>query len=128
MSTILNRLFKISLGVIFTLTGLIFIRPKPTKIIIGFYAGECIGECGTMYQVSAKTIVKDTTTFWQTYPDLSKFVIKRQIVAEKHNGCNYDGIKLNIPLIMLLDPRDSYGCPDCRDQGGYYLQLSILGI
>lgn len=29
---------------------------------------------------------------------------------------------------MLLDPRGEFGCPDCQDQGGYYIEFTLLGI
>ena len=97
-------------------------------MIYGFYAGECIGECGTMYQVSEKAVIKDTTSFWQTYDNFSNFILKHQIVLQKEDGENFNDFKLNIPLIMLLDPRGRFGCPDCYDQGGYYLQFTIFGL
>ncbi len=29
---------------------------------------------------------------------------------------------------MLLDPRSIFGSPDAYDQGGYYLDFTLLGI
>ncbi len=75
-----------------------------------------------------KVIHVDTSSFWQTQNDLSKLQIKRQRFLEKDDVVNFDTKKISIPLIMLLDPRTIFGCPDCHDQGGYYLDFTLFGI
>jgi hypothetical protein len=127
-SSTLNKLFKILIGLFVLIAALLLIRPKPRTVIFGFFAGECVGNCGTMYQVSEKVIARDTTSFWQTFNDLTKLKVKYQNISEEDDEGDYDEYKLNIPLIMLIDPRDSFGCPDCLDQGGYYIQFTLLGI
>ena len=124
----MKRLIKISLGLIIVFAGLVLIRLKPRIVIFGDFAGECIGNCGTMYEVTTKVIRKDTTTFWQTYQDLSKFAIKGQKQVEEHNEGDYNDYKLDIPLVMLFDPRERFGCPGCIDQIAYYLQFTLFGI
>lgn len=124
----MKRLLRIIIGFVILIAILSLIRIKPKTVVFGHFAGECIGNCGTMYQISEKVIARDTTSFWQTYNDLSKFFIKHQNVSEEDDEGNYNDFKMNIPLIMLLDPRDRFGCPDCHDQGGYYLQFSMFGV
>ena len=97
-------------------------------MVFGNFAGECVGNCGTMYQVSEKVIVRDTTSFFENRNDLTKLSIKYQNVSEQDDEGNFDNFKLNVPLAMLLDPRNQFGCPDCSDQGGYYFQFTLLGI
>lgn len=124
----MKRLLKILLGLIVVILGLYLIRPKPKTVIFGHFAGECVGNCGTMYQVGGKIIIRDTTTFFQSQNDLKKFIIKYQNVVREDDEGNYNKFKITVPLLMLFDPRSRFGCPDCHDQGGYYFQFSMLGI
>ncbi|AHM59118.1 hypothetical protein D770_04255 [Flammeovirgaceae bacterium 311] len=115
---------------IFTLVvlilSLIIIRPKPELMIYGWFAGECFNNCGTMYKVTATQIYKDTTSYWSN-SDAILITIRNGEVSKKNGAASYNDYKLNIPLIMLMDQRYEFGCPDCYDQGGYYLQFKILG-
>ena len=124
----LKRLLKILAALILFVIGLSIIRVQPKRITYGHYAGECVGNCGTIYEVTNKFTHVDTTSFWQSQNDLSKLEIKRQRFLEKDDEVNFDTKKISVPLIMLLDPRTIFGCPDCHDQGGYYLDFTLLGI
>ena len=110
------------------IAGLFLIRPKPKTFIYGWFAGECVGNCGTMYQVTEKHILRDTVSYWQSDNQNKTFNIEAQQVLENDHEGSFSYLQLNIPLIMLFDPREQFGCPDCHDQGGYYLQFKILGI
>ena len=124
----MKRLLKILLGLIVVIGGLYLIRLKPKTVTFGHFAGECVGNCGTMYQVGGKIIIRDTTTFFQAQNNLNKFTIKYQNVVREDDEGKYNNFKMNVPLLMLFDPRSRFGCPDCHDQGGYYFQFSMLGI
>ena len=113
---------------ILILIGLIIIRVQPKRIAFGFYAGECIGNCGTIYEVTTKVLLVDTTSFWQTQNDLDKLQIKKQRYLEEDDEGNFNAKKFSIPLIMLLDPRTIFGSPDGHDQGGYYLDFTLFGL
>lgn len=125
----LNRTFKILFLVIIIIATLLLIKIKP-KIFVygGWFAGECKGNCGTMYKVTEKHILKDTTTYWLYNKSDKNLKIEAQQLLENDDEGNYNNFKLNIPLIMILDPRTQFGCPDCTDQGGYYLQFTMLGM
>ena len=124
----LKKILKIFLVVILVLIGLSVIRIKPSRIAYGQFAGECIGNCGTIYEITSKGLCVDTTSFWQFRNDLGKFQIKGERVFEKNKEKYSDTKKISIPLIMLIDPRTRFGCPDCHDQGGYYLDYTLFGI
>ena len=87
-----------------------------------------MGNCGTVYELTSKVLRVDTTSFWETRNDLGNLQIKGQRHFEKDAEGNFNSKKLSIPLIMLLEPRTIFGCPDCHDQGGYYLEFTLLGI
>ena len=114
--------------IILFLIGLTIIRVKPKRVAFGFYAGECIGNCGTIYEVTTKVLRVDTTSFWKTQNDIGKLQIKGQRYLEEADTRNFNAKKLSIPLIMLLDPRTTFGSPDGHDQGGYYLDFTLFGI
>jgi len=113
---------------ILVLIGLTIIRVKPKQIAFGFYAGECVGNCGTIYEVTTKVLRVDTTSFWQTQNDLGKLKIKGQRYLEEDDEGDFNAKKFSIPLIMLFDPRTTFGSPDGHDQGGYYLDFILFGI
>lgn len=123
-----KKILKIFLIVILVLIGLSVIRIKPRRIAYGHFAEECVGNCNTIYEITSKVLVADTTTFWQTRNDLRKFKIKGQKIFEKNKEKDFDAKKISIPLIMLIDPRSRFGCPDCHDQGGHYLDYTLFGI
>ena len=125
---ILKKILKIFLIVILILIGLSVIRIKPSRIAYGQFAGECIGNCGTIYEITSKGLRVDTTSFWQSRNGLGKFKIKGQRIFEESKEKYFDTKKISIPLIMLIDPRTRFGCPDCHDQGGYYLDYTLFGI
>jgi len=124
----LKKLLTILVTTILILSGLIIIRVEPNRIAYGHYAGECVGNCGTIYEVTSKIIRVGTTSFWQTQNDLSKLEIKGQRYLEEDDEGNFNAKKFSIPLIMLLDPRTIFGSPDGYDQGGYYLGFTLFGI
>ena len=81
---ILKKILKIFLIVILILIGLSVIRIKPSRIAYGQFAGECIGNCGTIYEISSKGLYVDTTSFWRSRNDLGKFQVKGQRIFEKN--------------------------------------------
>ena len=113
---------------ILVLIGLITVRIKPKRIAFGFYAGECVGNCGTIYEVNTKVLRVDTSSFWQTQNDVGKLQIKNHRYLEADEHADFNARKFPIPLIMLLDPRTIFGSPDGNDQGGYYLDFTLFGI
>ncbi len=124
----MKRLRNIIIGLIILFVILLLIRVKPKTVVIGHFAGMCIGNCGTMYEIGEKVIARDTTSFYKSYNDLSKFSVEHQEISEQDDEGDYNDLKLGVPLIMLFDPRNRFGCPDCRDQGGYYLQFTMFGL
>jgi hypothetical protein len=104
------------------------IRIKPNRIAYGLFAGECTGNCGTIYEITSKDLRVDTTSFWQSRNDLGKLQIKGLSVFENSKDEGFETKEISIPLIMLIDPRTRFGCPDCHDQGGYYLDYTLFGI
>lgn len=124
MKKLLGKLLIIPVFIV----GLSLIEVTPNKTTFGFFAGECVGNCATMYEVSDKEIKVDTTSFWDYKFKDEKLEILEQKIINQENIKDYDFYKLRVPLIMIFDPRSRFGCPDCHDQGGYFFEFEILGI
>ncbi|WP_338759643.1 hypothetical protein WAF17_12060 [Bernardetia sp. ABR2-2B] len=124
MKKLLGKLLIIPVFIV----GLSLIEVTPNKTTFGFFAGMCDGNCATMYEVSDKTILVDTTSFWDFRFKDEKLEILGQKIINQEGIKDYDFYKLRVPLIMILDPRSGFGCPDCYDQGGYFFEFEILGI
>jgi hypothetical protein len=108
--------------------GLCFIKVTPNRTVFGSFAGECDGNCATMYEVTGGQIRVDTTSFWKSKLEPGKLVVLSQRSLGPGPEEDYNSYKISVPLIMLLDPRRQFGCPDCGDWGGYYFEFEFLGI
>ena len=86
--------------------------------IFGSYACECAGQCAWLYQLTNDELVigdgescmPDHYTYAGTPLSKDKFEIAHRVVDE-------------LPDTLLENSEDRFGCPDCHDQGGYYLEL-----
>jgi hypothetical protein len=95
-------------------------------MIVGSFACDCANSsCSALYELTNHSIGLDTTTFCKERTFASQVNLKPHILLSVSSIDNY---KLKIPLLMLLDPRSFFGCPDCLDKGGYYLGFTIVGI
>lgn len=92
------------------------------SLVFGKYTGECLSDCVVMYALYPLKLQQDTAAnlFFQTNyvfsgVDLSndKFEQVKHLLAE-------------IPEALTITADKTYGCPDCHDQGGIYVAVSIL--
>jgi hypothetical protein len=81
-----------------------------------------------MFEVTARTIQVDTTSFCIHRKPGEKLAMQSQLQVDIKQDDHSDGYKLTVPLIMLFDPRNVFGCPDCLDQGGSYFEFTLLGL
>lgn len=95
---------------------------KMDYLIFGHFHGECIGEgCIETFKLTGDKLYEDTLDHYNAenfeFIELSseKFVQLKDIIDYFPN--------------KLLNEKDtSFGCPDCRDQGGVFIQYSENGI
>jgi len=96
-------------------------------IIFGIFCGNCGGECATMYkldQVKNELLVDHTDSYWKMSP------MKPMVFETKIS----DNIKINtakkivdsIPSFLLTSSelKKQFGCPDCTDGCGIYLEIN----
>ena len=87
-------------------------------LIFGGYAFECGGNCTNLYQLKNGKLFQDNVDwglpdnipFKNTPLDDSKYEIAKVLIDE-------------FPADLLASDKRTYGCPDCGDQGGVYLEL-----
>src|SRR5262249_41600346 len=93
-------------------------------IIFGRYCGECGYSCATMYKIDAlNNVLKAdySDNFWKNgYKPLSfdtEITDKRKLLIAKQ-------IMDHVPSTLLTTTEKKFGCPDCTDGCGIYLQLA----
>lgn len=93
--------------------------------VFGRFSGFCVGDCFSVFKADSESLTEDET-------------------SEKYTGADYEyipGRTLNqgelllakelfaeIPSTLLANDKEVYGCPDCADQGGFYINFKINGI
>lgn len=95
---------------------------KMDYLIFGHFHGECIGEgCIETFKLTGDKLYEDTLDHYNAenfeFIELSseKFVQVKDII-------DY------FPTKLLNEKDTRFGCPDCRDQGGVFIQYSENGI
>jgi hypothetical protein len=95
------------------------LKGETDYIIFGSSYGMCVGDCAVTYLLKSDGLYR------------SKDYLKTGNVSsftEKLSDEKFQQLK-NIPssipseLINYTKDEETFGCPDCADQGGYYLEL-----
>lgn len=88
------------------------------SLIFGFYAGECSGDCSDVYFLDESSLAVDEDNRFPT----------NDFFVGNFRGLPQSDFNNSIELLALLPPEllnetdPVLGCPDCADQGGYYLE------
>lgn len=91
-------------------------------LVFGHFYGECLGEqCIEIFRLANSKLYEDTL---DNYPSYSGFY--------KGNFVSLSSVKYNsvkdlwdyFPNELLAEKDTVFGCPDCRDQGGLYIEYS----
>jgi hypothetical protein len=91
-------------------------------LIFGHFYGECSGEeCIELFRLDPQHLFEDEL---DQYPQRDKayqgnFV---ELSSEKFNLVK--DLKDYFPLALMVEDKSVFGCPDCADQGGLYLEYS----
>lgn len=120
----MKRLLIIYLSLTFTLTNC---KTKPSEnppmqgasaLIFGKYHGFCQGDCARLYKMAdnqlyadqvKRLIEPDSLIFSSTPMSEKAYQIAERLLAD-------------FPQELMKEPEEVIGCPDCADQGGYYLE------
>jgi len=95
-------------------------------LVFGHFYGECIGEgCVTMYKLEDDKLFQDTK---KEYPRYDVFYEGSYIEMDQ---ADYDKVKDlfdYFPEQLLYEHDTTFGCPDCADQGGLYIEYKTNNI
>jgi hypothetical protein len=89
----------------------------------GEYYCECTGTCGVVYQIKDDAVfpsIDSTCT-----PSQHEFGTS-PLISSKYEIAN--ALIDEFPEELLNSDENTYGCPDCADQGGYYIELKSSKI
>ncbi len=99
---------------------------KLEYLIFGRFAGECLGDqCIEIYKLENNRLYESE----DIYPTSSTQIGNTPYQAgftEIDNPASFviDELLSDFPMSLLADSKSVLGCPDCADQGGYFLEIS----
>src|SRR5690606_35950241 len=95
---------------------------KNDYLVFGHFYGMCIGNsCVVNYKLSDNKV----------YEDLKKAYSHTEFEFEVLNNGKFEQVKNLMdffPSKLLNEKESVFGCPDCADQGGLFIQLSKNGV
>jgi len=92
-------------------------------LIFGKFAGFCLGDnCVRIFKLDKNQLGEDTL---DKYPDRQNFYIGDYTKLDKAKYDKAVGLLDKFPTDLLNETDTVFGCPDCADQGGYYLELNL---
>jgi len=99
-------------------------------IIFGSYAGECLGDCATLFKIENEKLYIDIVEFpfghnsGGFYP--KEITFEQKALPQEH----YDiaqRVLTNFPEELSKIESQEFGCPDCDDRGAIYLEINLQG-
>jgi hypothetical protein len=104
------------------LTTCSFHKEKYNSIIIGYYCGECVGDCFQGYYISGDSVFKLSAH------NIDSIDIKKKIVlTDKKEIKKIKEIETLLPSNLIRFPHE-IGTPDNRDQCGIYIRAKFKGL
>jgi hypothetical protein len=99
-----------------------FYKGQLDYIIFGVYCGECDGHCATMYKIDSAGLTADSTDSYFKNKGVITFTNRPT------KDYRYTKAKLlweHIPLQLVDSKLEQFGCPDCGDGCGIYVEVKI---
>ena len=112
---------------------LVYACSKPSTVpqgegehfVIGKAYGMCQGDCATFYSIeNGIAYTDDMKYFYRTENEL-KFKTNA-LPADKYKKIKK--LAGQIPQYLIGHPNQTFGCPDCADQGLIYVETKINGV
>ena len=91
---------------------------KDDYLIFGIYHGECLGDCLRLFKLENGQLFADDRDWGFERP--IPFMTTPLDESAYHLA---EPLFTGFPEALLESDQRTYGCPDCADQGGYYLEL-----
>jgi hypothetical protein len=106
-------------------------EPAPTTeyeyFIFGSHYGECVGDCALLFKLEGQHLFADDELVYFT--SLAYFA--NNDLPFQSTSLSAEKVALAVALseqmpTELFDESDGViGCPDCRDQGGYFVKVKL---
>ncbi len=95
-----------------------------TSLVFGQYYGFCVGNCFLPYQLNNQTLKVDEN---ETYISTA-YIFEPTTTLSEEDFVKARHLLNEIPSVLFEGPSViTYGCPDCADQGGLYLEITRSG-
>ncbi|MDN5200173.1 hypothetical protein QQ008_02345 [Fulvivirgaceae bacterium BMA10] len=95
---------------------------KIDMLIFGKYAGFCMGNCTRLFKIEGNKLFADDVD--RGVPDEVPFQ------SNPLSDAQYQKAKeliSNFPTSLITSSEKTFGCPDCADQGGFYIEVKYDG-
>lgn len=90
--------------------------PLSAYLVFGHYYGECEGDhCIMMYKLTDSELLEDQKDRYAG----RGFGSFKKMEQEKFKLA--DGLAEKVPVELIRQESQTFGCPDCADQGGLYI-------
>lgn len=107
---------------------------SPDELIFGQYYGECFGDyCIVNYRLESPSWCNDSTFFLykdtsKTYPSVVDYIEGKYVQQSKEKLQLAKDLLTLFPSKLMDDTTKVFGCPDCADGGGLYIERSVNRI
>jgi hypothetical protein len=96
------------------------------ELIFGTHYGMCGGNCFKVFGLNNEQLQRDTTENYLpnylTYNFTGSITLHDSLFQQVNHLLN------EIPAELFTLTEKTYGCPDCHDQGGIYIELNRNGV
>jgi hypothetical protein len=89
--------------------------------IFGTAHGECIGNCAIFYKITEDKLYIDDMDY------LAEFVFLPEPLSYEKYLLTI-GLVEDMPEYLSENPDETFGCPDCADQGGIHIEYRKNGV
>jgi hypothetical protein len=94
--------------------------PDGDYLIFGHFYGECIGEqCVETFKITDEGLFEDSTDSYAQNEPFDFVPLSNDLFEQ------ISGLENAIPAELLASTEDTFGCPDCADQGGIYIAYMV---
>lgn len=97
--------------------------PEGDTFIFSKYYCECTGNCIAGYKLATEGLFHGAGTWC----DPAALTFSATPLSDD-KACLAQTLRYAIPAQMFYSDEKTYGCPDCGDWGGYYIELTSGGI
>jgi hypothetical protein len=95
-------------------------------LVFGRFYGECLGEqCVEIFKLEHERLFEDTNDI---YPGNDNFYTGNFVELGNDKYQLVKDLRNHIPKKLLEEIQVVYGCPDCADQGGLYIEYKSDAI